>query len=416
MIYPYMYASYADLKSGDGSYKLPDVISIAVTEERNGSFDLEMQYMYNGTNADQLVCEAFIMAIPQRGQAEEPFRIYEVTTPITGVISVKAHHISYDLDGAVLQPFSETGIANILSEINTQLTSLGFDFELVNNGITFTSQFSITYPQSAASVIGSGEHSLIADFGAEISYSWDAVNQKEVVTFNASRGTVSLATVAYGYNLLTLDASTNSDAVYSAIYPYYKRTENGVTTLVTLTEQTVATGATTTRTRVLLVDLTDQFETTPSEAELRTAANDYVASIDWNAVESCTVDFVPLQNTTDFADNIGDQSISLCDIVTVSADLIGVQRSAQVVRTVYNQMTEKYDLMTVGTIPANIADTIASLESGHTVVSYGGGGGGGADPATVPTQASINASGLISFKNSSNTTLFTLQLPIYGGA
>ena len=46
----------------------------------------------------------------------------------------------------------------------------------------------------------------------------------------------------------------------------------------------------------------------------------------------------------------------------------------------------------------------------------GGGGGGGADPATVPASASIDSDGLITFKNSSSATLFTLQLPVYGGA
>lgn len=53
-------------------------------------------------------------------------------------------------------------------------------------------------------------------------------------------------------------------------------------------------------------------------------------------------------------------------------------------------------------------DRISTLEKG--------GGGGGADPATVPASASIDANGLITFSNSDSTTLFTLQLPIYGGA
>ena len=361
MIIPYLYATYSDLKSGGGSYKLPDVVSIGVTEERNGAFDLEMTYLYHGENAAQIVCEAFIMAVPQRGQAEEPFRIYSVTTPIDGILSIKAHHISYDLDGAVLQPFSKTGLPNILTEINNQLSSIGFDFVLVNNGITVSHQFSISCPQSAASVLGNGNHCLISDFGAEVSYSWDATNGREIITLNASRGSVSTATVAYGFNLLKLDSSVNSDAVYSAIYPYYIKSENGVTTLVTLTEHTVSTGATTTRTRVLPVDLTSAFSSVPTEGELRTAAQAYVAAKDWNSVESCAVDFVPLQNTTEYEYNIDEQSLGLCDTVTVSAEVIGVTRTAKVTKTIYNQMVEKYDGMTVGTIPRNIADTIASL-------------------------------------------------------
>lgn len=38
-----------------------------------------------------------------------------------------------------------------------------------------------------------------------------------------------------------------------------------------------------------------------------------------------------------------------------------------------------------------------------------------ANTSDVPASASINNSGLISFKSSTNVTLFTLQLPIYTG-
>lgn len=371
MIYPSLYASYSALKTDGALYSLPDVVSIAVVEERNGSFDLEMRYLYKGMNADQLVCEAIIMAVPHHAQSEEPFRIYEVTVPIDGIITVKAHHLSYDLGGVVLTPFNETGLTNILNEINSQFLALGLDFEIVNNGITVSHQFSISYPQTAASVLGQGEHSLIADFDAEVSYEWDSFNGKEVITLNAARGTTSEAMIAYGYNLLSLDYSVNSDAVYSAIYPYFMYDDNGTTTLVTLPEETVSTGATTSRTRVLPVDLTGEFDHTPTAAELRTAANAYVATIDWNAVISCAVDFVPMQNTTEYEDSTDDQTIHLCDTVTISADIIGVTLSAKVVRTVYNQITDKYTEMTVGTIPANIADTIANLEQNQATIYNG---------------------------------------------
>lgn len=363
MIIPSLCATYTDLKNGV-MYSLPDVVSIAVTEERNGAFDLEMQYLYNGENAEYITCESFILAVAQRGTAPEPFRIYEITTPISGIVTILAHHISYDLDGVVLQPFRKTGLASILSEINTQLA--GSDFRFVNNGITASHQFSISIPQTASSVLGQGEHSLIADFGAEVSYYWDTANKREVVTLNASRGAASDAMIAYGYNLLKCDYTVNSDAVYSSICPFFASEENGVTTLVTLPEITLPTGATTSRTRVLPVDLTSEFDSVPTVAQLRAKANDYIASVDWNAIASCAVDFVPMENTTEYANNTEEQSLSLCDTVTVSASVIGVTVTAKVVRTTYNQITEKYTEMTVGTIQTTIADTIARLENQST--------------------------------------------------
>ena len=49
------------------------------------------------------------------------------------------------------------------------------------------------------------------------------------------------------------------------------------------------------------------------------------------------------------------------------------------------------------------------------VIGEYGSDAGKADVTSVPAAASINNSGLISYKNSDNTTLFTLQLPIYNG-
>ena len=411
MIIPYMYPSITQLKAAAGSYKLTDAVSMQAEEERNGAVDLEMRYLYSGENADEIKCERLVMAVLQRNESEEPFRIYDIETPIDGVITVHAHHLSYDLDGATLEPFTATGITNVLSAINTQLGTLGFDFLLINDGLTFADEFGIDIPESAFSVLGK----LLAATGAEVSYAWDKVNKRENVTLHASRGTVSTATIAYGFNLLRVDCSVNSDAVYSAIYPYYAKDEEGVLTLVTLPEKTIATGATTTRTRVLPVDLTSQFSDTPTQAELRQAANDYIGTVSWDAVTSCSVEFVPLQNTTEYEGNIDEQLLSLCDVVTVSADVIGVEMTSKVVKTVYDQLAEKYTEMTVGTIEQTIADTIAGLSRGSAGLS-GGSGGGGADPATVPAQASIDAGGLISFKNAGGTTLFTLQLPVYGGA
>lgn len=34
----------------------------------------------------------------------------------------------------------------------------------------------------------------------------------------------------------------------------------------------------------------------------------------------------------------------------------------------------------------------------------------------APASASVDSSGLITFKNSTNTSVFTLQLPVYSGA
>lgn len=41
---------------------------------------------------------------------------------------------------------------------------------------------------------------------------------------------------------------------------------------------------------------------------------------------------------------------------------------------------------------------------------------GRASVSSVPTQATISSTGLITFKNSEGTSLFTVQLPLYDGS
>lgn len=71
---------------------------------------------------------------------------------------------------------------------------------------------------------------------------------------------------------------------------------------------------------------------------------------------------------------------------------------------------------TTRTIPSEAERKSYVTEDRISTLEQSGGGGGGADPATVPASASIDANGLITFSNSDGEDLFTLQLPVYGGA
>ena len=364
MILPYIYPDITDLAAGGGSYALPDCISLTVVEERNGAFELELQYLYAGQNASEIQTERIIMSVTQKDGDFEPFRVYEVTTPIDGVITVKAHHLSYDLSGVYLTPFLKTGISNVLNELNGQLALQNPFFELRTDIVNTTSQLSTSYPHSLFSMIG-GNHSLVSVFGGELDYHWDSSQAKMIITLKAQRGDTSNATIAYGVNLLTLDAKENAENVYSAIYPFAKIEVSGNMTLVTLPEETISTGSSTTQTKVLVKDFSSEFDHLPTVAELRQMCNDYIASHVFDPQSSVSFDFVPLENTTEYAGQ-EEYDLDLCDTVNVSADVIGVAATAQIVRTVYNPLKEKYDSMTVGAVEQTIADTIVEIDAKST--------------------------------------------------
>ena len=94
---------------------LSDAISCEVTEERNGSFELRMAYPITGVHYSDIVNEAIICAIPADGEDAQPFRIYKISRPINGKISVYAEHLSYQLSHIVVMPFTAHGAGNTLS-------------------------------------------------------------------------------------------------------------------------------------------------------------------------------------------------------------------------------------------------------------------------------------------------------------
>ena len=357
---PKICSSWADYKQNLYRHPLPDVIDIAITENLNGSFDLEMTYPIDGQFADELNIDLFnsgdwpiIGAVPRKGGKEEPFRIYETKRTIDGLIAVKAHHIVYDTDGFVIEPFSATGISAVVSALNTHWQNDGIEFVVMNNGIVdSTTVFESQVPASLFSLIGK----VASVFGAELSYEYDSFTSRVLIKFNAARGTVKNTVVGYGVNLIDASLDVNNDSVYNYVFVYAKQENDDGTVTVVSNYNTVPSFNG--RTRALIVDVSEYYDGLPTAGDL--LADFYKFRINATGQKkSVSVDFVPLEDATE---GYGDSSIGLGDIVTVNADPIGLNMSAKVVQTVYNPLTEKYNSVSVGSVETTIADTIVGLE------------------------------------------------------
>lgn len=81
--------------STNGIGKLCDTISCSVVEERNGSYELKLTYPSDGLHAGELLEGAIVLAKPSDKISPQPFRIYKLTTPITGILEAAARHIQY---------------------------------------------------------------------------------------------------------------------------------------------------------------------------------------------------------------------------------------------------------------------------------------------------------------------------------
>ena len=79
---PILYAPEEKEYKTNGLGRLSDAISCTVTEERNGQYELHMEYPAGGVHAADILNSRIIYAVPADNRDPQPFRIYRVTKPM----------------------------------------------------------------------------------------------------------------------------------------------------------------------------------------------------------------------------------------------------------------------------------------------------------------------------------------------
>ena len=94
---PILFAPSATSFTTNGIGRLSDAPTGKVIEELNGEFELEMTYPMSGVHYSDIGIRKIIVVKPSANTTLQAFRIYQITKPINGRITVYAQHISYDL-------------------------------------------------------------------------------------------------------------------------------------------------------------------------------------------------------------------------------------------------------------------------------------------------------------------------------
>ena len=356
---------------------LTDATSCVVIEQRNGEYELEMEYLPTGVLANSLTTGAVILAVPFYGADPQPFRVYNVEKTLTGTMAVNAHHISYDLTKVYLQYFADTtGITATLAAIKSNLIQQSgdtTDWTFTNDGITNeTSVFSHPEPTTVRAALGGVEGSLLDTFGGE--FEWDGFD----VILHKNRGEDRGVHIRYAGNLLEFTRTEDYENAYTHVMVYWfdEETGNKTTSLSYPVHDLVASDFTQSRTAV--INITDQYETQPNRATLNPVAQGYATKLTSKPTIGLEVKFVDLNSTTEGG---AEAPVLLCDTLHVIDPVRDVSISAKVIETKWNVLLDRYDEVTVGTKGKNIADTISGLQS-SSGSSYSGSGGGGGSTET----------------------------------
>lgn len=349
---PIIYPATEQNYTSNGLGVMADAISCRVTEERNGIYELEMEYPQSGIHYAELALERILLAKANPTAATQPFRIYRITRPMSGRVIVYAQHISYDLSDVPVVPFTAASAAAAMAGIESN-TAIEQNFRFTTDKST-AANFAVTKPQSVRACLGGSEGSMLDVYGGELEF------DRDQVILHTARGLDRGVSIRYGKNLTDLEQEENCARVATGIYPYYQaENDDGSTVLVTLTEKILYAEGTYPRQRIMTLDCSEAFEETPTEEQLRTYAQSYMTRNQIGVpTVSLTVSFVQLEQTTEYANKALLERVSLCDTVSVEFPALNVSAHAKCIKTVYDVLLERYVSMTLGDARANLADTI----------------------------------------------------------
>lgn len=374
---PILYPSNETQFTTNGIGALSGAASCIVTEELNGKYELLMQYPMQGIHFGDIKNRAIIFAKPNKEDNPQPFRIYRISKPMGGTVSVYAAHISYDLSGIPVKPFTAGSAAAAMLNLETgAATDSPFVFwtDKTNAG-----ELTVAVPTSTRAVLGGGTENILSVYGGELEY------DRYVVRLHGQRGINRGTSIRYGKNLTSLEQDENISNTYTGVYPYYADTEGNVTQL---SDPIVSAPGTYDYVRIMPLDLSMEFDEAPTQAALREAAEAYIQNnnIGIPAV-SLKVSFAQLAQTKEYEHLELLERVTLGDTVNVEFAALGVSATAKCVKTVYNVLTDQYESIDLGDARANIADTIArQQETINAVINQKAGG-----EVSTAVQEAINA-------------------------
>lgn len=394
-MYPILFPAKETVFTSQGLGAMSDAILCDVTEERNGAFELKMEYPANGIHFDEMREGMLIFAKPNDTADRQLFRIYSIDKAFNRRVTVSAEHISYELNNYPVVPTGSEfgGNPEALWAIfsNNQQPLIRYTPPIPCTNFTFSSPIRSTKdikPEdvfSLRALLGGNEKSFLDLWQGE--YEFD--NRR--VIFHENRGNDNGVTIKFGKNLTDLEQEVTIENLYTHVFPYAKKTEYPVSQdqttgtqyadpiekwiyapsdtsgdwsggVLTLKKNDVALETIYGFKKVKFLDLTGVFESDYDikPADVKEQCENYISTNEEivRPKITLTVSFQPLSARD--ADPVAAklEKVSLCDKVRVCLPLYGIDEKLKVNKTVYDVLNERYKSIEIGDAKSNFADTI----------------------------------------------------------
>ena len=370
---PILFDGSATNFNTQGIGALSDCISALVTEQRNGIYELEFTYPITGVRYGDITAGRIVVVSHDERKDLQPFIIYCISRPISGIVTVNAHHISYELSNVIVGPYEASNIGTAFEGFHI--------YAITDNSFTFWTDktsagtFKVTAPASVRALLGGTSGSILDAFGGG-EYEFD----NKTVKLYQHRGNDNGVTIRYGKNLTDITADTDAGSLYNAVIPYWSNAEDtivyggivqgngGITREEIWTDEgdlpiqdengeTITFRAS--LRQVVPMDLSGEFSEAPTVAQLEARAQTILNNNEpWIPKVNINIDFIALWQTEEYKNIAPLERVSLCDTVTVQYAELGVDATAKVIRVVWDVLAERYSEMELGDAKTSFADVL----------------------------------------------------------
>lgn len=324
-----------------------ECINPLVTENLNGGYELEFDVAISEKYYPLLKVGGLLKCKGNQNSGDQIFRIYKIGKAINGVCSIYCQHITYDLSGVVVKPFTATGAVNAKNGMLQNVIGT-MPFTMTTDITNTQSTFNLDIPRSFRECLGGYEGSLLDVFRGE--YEWDNLT----VRMLAHRGADNGVRIAYGKNLTDFTQEENNENVYTGVLGYANIDD--VVTVGNIYHKVQSNNP-----KIKVVDFSSDYESgdTPTVAELNQKAQTYATNNDIEIPNvNIKVSFVPLWQTEEYKNILPLERVSLGDTVHVFFEKLGVEATARVIKTVWNVNLDRYEEIELGDAKANLNSVI----------------------------------------------------------
>lgn len=356
---PILFAANATTFTSNGLGAL-DPTSCVVTEEVNGQYELECVVPVESPHFDEIHNNMILVVIPGDGGSVHPvsqrqaFRIYHVTEPLNGLVTLSARHITYDLSYNTVMPFTESRVNRVFQEMILKMVEtnrFSFDTDKSDSAI-----FRTTIPKTARQIMGGSKDSILDIYGGE--YQWD---NWRVCLWN-HRGQDTDVTLRYGKNITDISQEENLENVITGIVPFWADDEE----TLTLPEKSIDSqyASQYPYKRTVPVDFSSDWNEKPDVSDLRSRGQAYITENRIGIPKiSIKVSFVALWQTDEYKDIAPLERVHLCDTVGVVFEKYGIDTRAKVIKTEWDCLTERYLSIELGDTKSSFANTIIDMNT-----------------------------------------------------